>query len=85
MVKHWCWNYYNIKKDFKAYYKFCNQSYGAGIVQRMLNHLLNQCKKNPSDLWESLKNKDNKDKIKKTSAIIIIFTNFSISIWQKKR
>ena len=65
MVKHWCWNYYNIKKDSIAYCNFCSQFYGAGIVQRMLNHLLNQCKKIPSDLRGSLINNDNKDKIKK--------------------
>ena len=61
-VKHWCWNYYTIKKNSIAYCKFCTQSYGSGYVQRMLNHLLTQCKKIPSELRDSLIIKDNKDK-----------------------
>ena len=56
---------YTIKENNKAYCNFCTQSYGAGIVQRMLNHLVNQCKKIPSDVRESLIIKDKKDKIKK--------------------
>ena len=90
-VKHWCWNYYTIKKDSKAYCNFCSQSYEAESVQRMLNHILNQCKKIPSELRESLIINDNKDKIKKSHFLIkhillslansrLLFFNFVMQI-----